>query len=124
MAFNNSINMLAGFQERKLIVWPVPTLVFTAKDTFYKTIFEVNNSLMDKSAFIIRFINFQIFYFFSFIGNTINVRRADGCLLTFYIPSFLTSLIKCVQTTNYDQAVKICRISNVKLLKNKKIKQF
>lgn len=54
LTFNNATNMLAGFQERKLVVWTIPTIVFTDKETLNKTVFELNNTLMDKSAFIIR----------------------------------------------------------------------
>jgi hypothetical protein len=51
--FNNNTNMLAGFHERKVIVWSLPSIVFSDKDLLPSTMIDLETEDMGKSAFII-----------------------------------------------------------------------
>ena len=51
--FNNNTNMLAAFRERKVVVWSLPSVVFTDRELLAKTTIELETEDMGKSAFII-----------------------------------------------------------------------
>ncbi|KAI1722949.1 intraflagellar transport protein 80 like protein [Ditylenchus destructor] len=105
--FNTITNMLSAFQDQSLVVWTYPSVVFTDKDLLAKTIINVSDShdslgsqsaTLGKSSIVI-----------GFIGNTVTIRRSDGCLTAFYVPPFIAGLINCVKASKWDQAVRICR---------------
>ncbi|KAI6222302.1 Intraflagellar transport protein 80-like protein [Aphelenchoides fujianensis] len=96
--FNNNTNMLAAFRERKVIVWALPTVVFTDRDLLPKVIIDLDSGDMGKSSFII-----------GFIGNGVAVRRSDGCMILSYAPPFLTGLIRAVGDNHWDRALRLCR---------------
>uniref|UniRef100_A0A914H2A7 Uncharacterized protein n=1 Tax=Globodera rostochiensis TaxID=31243 RepID=A0A914H2A7_GLORO len=100
LSSNNSTNMLAALQDnQRLIVWTLPTVAFMDRDLLPSTQIELGNSAeLGKSSTIV-----------GFVGNTVNVRRSDGCLIVHYVPPFIAALIRCVQHGQWDQAVRICR---------------
>jgi hypothetical protein len=51
--FNNNTNMLAAFRERKVIVWSLPSVVFTDRELLNKTTIELEAEDMGKAAFIV-----------------------------------------------------------------------
>lgn len=51
--FNNNTNMLAAFRERKVVVWSLPSVVFTDRELLNKTTIELEAEDMGKSAFIV-----------------------------------------------------------------------
>jgi hypothetical protein len=51
--FNNNTNMLAAFRERKVVVWSLPSVVFTDRELLDKTTIELEAEDMGKSAFIV-----------------------------------------------------------------------
>ncbi|KAL3116569.1 hypothetical protein niasHT_001053 [Heterodera trifolii] len=104
LSANNLTNMLAALQDnQRLIVWTLPTVAFLDRDLLPSTQMELGNSA--KSATII-----------GFIGNTVTVRRSDECLIAHYVPPFVAGLIRCVQLTQWEQAVRICRTTNEEFL--------
>ncbi|KAI6204717.1 Intraflagellar transport protein 80-like protein [Aphelenchoides besseyi] len=96
--FNNNTNMLAAFRERKVIVWSLPSVVFTDRDLLPKVIIDLDSGDMGKSSFII-----------GFIGNGVAVRRSDGCMILSYAPPFLGGLIRSVNDSHWDRALRLCR---------------
>ncbi|KAH7717435.1 WD40 repeat [Aphelenchoides avenae] len=64
ITFNNTTNMLAAFQDRKLVVWTVPSVVFTDKEMLPKTMIELETGEMGKSAFMIGRSFYFNFYFY------------------------------------------------------------
>ncbi|KAL3105337.1 hypothetical protein niasHT_026070 [Heterodera trifolii] len=107
LSANNLTNMLAALQDnQRLIVWTLPTVAFLERDLLPSTQMELGNSAeLGKSATII-----------GFIGNTVTVRRSDGCLIAHYVPPFVAGLIRCVQLAQWEQAVRICRTTNEEFL--------
>ncbi|KAI6172849.1 Intraflagellar transport protein 80-like protein [Aphelenchoides besseyi] len=96
--FNNNTNMLAAFRERKVIVWSLPSVVSTDRDLLPKVIIDLDSGDMGKSSFII-----------GFIGNGVAVRRSDGCMILCYVPPFLGGLIRSVNDSHWDRALRLCR---------------
>lgn len=118
--FNNDSNMLTAFQGKKLSVWTLPSIVFIDKNLLPQTNIDmgvVEN--LGRSACIVGYLFFKLYFILKhkiirFIGNTITVRRSDGCLLVFYVSPFVSSVLRCVRIAKWDQAVRICRNAKVK----------
>ena len=53
---------------------------------------------------------------FSFIGNGVAVRRSDGCMILCYVPPFLSGLIRAVNDSYWDKALRLCRTLKVRYL--------
>ncbi|KAI6192323.1 Intraflagellar transport protein 80-like protein [Aphelenchoides bicaudatus] len=96
--FNNTTNMLSAFRERKVVVWSLPSVVFTDRELLNKTTIELEAEDMGKSAFIV-----------GFIGNGVAVRRSDGCMILCYVPPFLSGLIRATNDSHWDKALRLCR---------------
>ena len=99
LKFNDSTNMLAGLQEKKILIWMNPTVVFTDKDLLQKNILDLEINDLGKSPYLI-----------NFIGNIITVRRSDGCLIPCAVPPFAAGIYKCINENKWDKAIKLCRI--------------
>uniref|UniRef100_A0A7E4VJE4 WD_REPEATS_REGION domain-containing protein n=1 Tax=Panagrellus redivivus TaxID=6233 RepID=A0A7E4VJE4_PANRE len=97
--FNTSTNMLAGLQERKLLIWTNPSVVFTDKDLLQRSIAELEVEDLGKSPYLI-----------SFVGNVITIRRSDGCLIPCAVPPYPAGILNCVNGNKWDQAIRLCRI--------------
>lgn len=69
MAWNDTTNMLAAFQDGTFTVWYYPTAVLVDQDILPRTLLEKDSSDFGKNPQIINFID-----------NHCTMRRADGSL--------------------------------------------
>lgn len=51
--FNNSTNMLAALQDRKLVVWTHPSIVYTDKDLLQKSVLEIDIPEIGKAPYLV-----------------------------------------------------------------------
>lgn len=96
--FNNTSNMLAGFRERRVLCWSIPTVVFADRELLPRTMVELQTEDMGRAAFVV-----------GFIGNGVTVRRSDGSLVIAYVPPFLAGLYRCFGDNQWDKALKVSR---------------
>ncbi|KAE9554173.1 hypothetical protein FO519_002594 [Halicephalobus sp. NKZ332] len=97
--FNDSTNMLGGLQERKILIWTNPSVVFVDKDLLQKSIVELEMNDLGKSPYIT-----------AFVGNVTTIRRSDGCLVPCSVPPFASGIYSCIEKNKWDKAIKLCRI--------------
>uniref|UniRef100_A0AC35FJS9 Intraflagellar transport protein 80 homolog n=1 Tax=Panagrolaimus sp. PS1159 TaxID=55785 RepID=A0AC35FJS9_9BILA len=97
--FNDVTNMLTGLQDRKLLVWTNPSVVYTDKDLLQRSTTELEVQDLGKSPYLL-----------SFVGNVITIRRSDGCLIPCAVPPYAAGIIKCADNSKWDQAIRLCRL--------------
>lgn len=99
MAWNDSANMLAAFQDGVFTVWCYPEAVFVDQEMLSKTLITKDASLdFGKNPQII-----------SFLGNVCSMRRADGSLCSTVISPYPMILHKYTTESKWADAVRLCR---------------
>ncbi|XP_074657644.1 intraflagellar transport protein 80 homolog [Tubulanus polymorphus] len=98
LAWNDSNNMLSALGNGKLTVWYNPNCVYVDKDLLPKTLFERDASEFDKNPQLL-----------SFLGNHVNIRRADGSIISCGIPAYPSILHEYINIGKWEDAVRLAR---------------
>ncbi|EGT54704.1 CBN-CHE-2 protein [Caenorhabditis brenneri] len=98
LVFNDVTNMLCGISEGKIAVWPLPNVAFLDRNLLQKTMIQKSIGNVGKFPQLA-----------NFAGNTITIRKSDGCLVPTGILPFYGTLITMASNSKWDQAIRLCR---------------
>ncbi|ULU13491.1 hypothetical protein L3Y34_016178 [Caenorhabditis briggsae] len=98
LVFNDATNMLCGISEGKIVVWPLPNIAFSDRNLLQKSLIQKTIGIMGKFPQLA-----------NFAGNTIVIRKSDGCLVPTGILPFYGTLITMASSSKWDQAIRLCR---------------
>uniref|UniRef100_A0A1I7UPT7 Clathrin heavy chain n=1 Tax=Caenorhabditis tropicalis TaxID=1561998 RepID=A0A1I7UPT7_9PELO len=98
LVFNDVTNMLCGISEGKIAVWPLPNIAFQDRNLLQKSLIQKTIGSVGKFPQLA-----------NFAGNTIVIRKSDGCLVPTGILPFYGTLISMTSQSKWDQAIRLCR---------------
>ncbi|CAI2355604.1 unnamed protein product [Caenorhabditis sp. 36 PRJEB53466] len=98
LVFNDVTNMLCGISEGKIVVWPLPNIAFLDRNLLQKSIIQKSIGNVGKFPQLA-----------NFAGNTIVIRKSDGCLLPTGVAPFYGTAISMASHSKWDQAIRLCR---------------
>uniref|UniRef100_A0A1I7XK53 WD_REPEATS_REGION domain-containing protein n=1 Tax=Heterorhabditis bacteriophora TaxID=37862 RepID=A0A1I7XK53_HETBA len=98
LQFNDETNMLAGVADGRLVVWPVPSIVFTDRSLLQQTMIEKIVGNLGKFPLLLNFTE-----------NTLVLRKSDGSLIPTMISPFPAALLQYSGQSKWDQAIRMCR---------------
>ncbi|KAF1745710.1 hypothetical protein GCK72_022157 [Caenorhabditis remanei] len=98
LVFNDVTNMLCGISEGKVAVWPLPNVAFLDRNLLQKSLIQKSIGSVGKFPQLA-----------NFAGNTIVIRKSDGCLVPTGILPFYGTLITMGSQSKWDQAIRLCR---------------
>ncbi|XP_042903024.1 intraflagellar transport protein 80 homolog [Parasteatoda tepidariorum] len=96
--WNDNSNMLASLQDGKLMIFYYPAVVFADKNLLATTLMQKDDNDFGKNPQIM-----------SFVGNHVNIRRADGSILSSATSPYPSVLHGYVASNRWDDAVRLCR---------------
>uniref|UniRef100_A0A0N4Y602 Intraflagellar transport protein 80 homolog (inferred by orthology to a human protein) n=1 Tax=Nippostrongylus brasiliensis TaxID=27835 RepID=A0A0N4Y602_NIPBR len=98
LQFNDVTNMLAGIGDGRIVIWPAVVLAFVDINLLQRSVIENAVNGIGKYP-VLR----------SFTGSTITLRRSDGPVVTVLVPPFASTLLRHVEQSKWDQALRLCR---------------
>ncbi|CAI5455053.1 unnamed protein product [Caenorhabditis angaria] len=101
LVFNDVTNMLGGISEGKIVVWPLPNIAFLDRNLLQKSMIYKPVGNMGKFPQLA-----------SFAGNTVVLRKSDGCLVPVGISPFFSTINQLASNSKWDQAIRMCRSMN------------
>lgn len=98
LSWNDEANMLAALQEGTVTVWFNPSAAYVDRNLLCRSLLEKETSDLGQMPQIV-----------SFMGDQVNIRRSDGSLVVVAIPPYPKVLRSYVDTSRWDDAIRLCR---------------
>ena len=103
--WNDQSEQLVAIADGKLVTWSYPGIAFVDRSLLSFTMTSKDGTDYMKMPQIS-----------SFNGSRVNVRRADGALLTASVSPYPSMLYEIVSTTRWEEAIQLCRFVKSKEL--------